>query len=197
MKQDIKIYFRLLAYLKPYWGYAILVLIGFALSASTEVSIAKLLEFIINAIQTQNIHQTSLFPFLVVLLIFVRGIGSFLGDYYSAVISRHLIFKIRQQVFGKLLKLPSNYYLKNSSGQITSKILYNIDLLISVDILREIFENKNFIFKKRDTRLRNLPRCGLFVESLKYFIFSLFHTLIFYSFFYYIISFIYLLSMKP
>lgn len=53
MKQDIKVYFRLLAYLKPYWGYAILVLIGFTLSAATEVSIAKLLEFIINAIQKQ------------------------------------------------------------------------------------------------------------------------------------------------
>ncbi|MEB3752836.1 lipid A export permease/ATP-binding protein MsbA [Acinetobacter sp. MD2(2019)] len=127
MKQDIKIYFRLLAYLKPYWGYAILVLIGFTLSASTEVSIAKLLEFIINAIQKQNIHQTSLFPFLVVLLILVRGVGSFLGDYYSAVISRHLVFSMRQQVFGKLLRLPSTYYLKNSSGQITSKILYNIE----------------------------------------------------------------------
>lgn len=127
MKQDIKVYFRLLAYLKPYWGYAILVLIGFTLSAATEVSIAKLLEFIINAIQKQNVHETSLFPFLVVLLIFVRGVGSFLGDYYSAVISRHLIFSIRQQVFGRLLRLPSNYYLKNSSGQITSKILYNIE----------------------------------------------------------------------
>ncbi|MFT4020713.1 MAG: lipid A export permease/ATP-binding protein MsbA [Acinetobacter sp.] len=127
MKQDIKVYLRLLTYLKPYWGYAILVLIGFALSASTEVSIAKLLEFIINAIQNQNTSQTSLFPFLVVLLIFVRGIGSFLGDYYSAVISRHLVFSMRQQVFAKLLHLPSNYYLKNSSGHITSKILYNIE----------------------------------------------------------------------
>ncbi|WP_151710382.1 lipid A export permease/ATP-binding protein MsbA [Acinetobacter brisouii] len=127
MNQDLKVYLRLLTYLKPYGGYALLVLIGFALSASTEVSIAKLLEFVINAIQTQNTQQTALFPFLVVLLIFVRGVGSFLGDYYSAVISRHLVFRMRQQVFAKLLRLPSNYYLKNSSGHITSKILYNIE----------------------------------------------------------------------
>ena len=129
MKQDFQIYFRLLAYLKPYWGYAVLVLIGFALSASTEVSIAKLLEFIINAIQHQNHSETSLFPFLVVLLILVRGVGSFLGDYYSAVISRNLIFSIREQVFSKLLRLPPNYYLENSSGHITSKVLFNIEQL--------------------------------------------------------------------
>lgn len=129
MKQDFQIYFRLLSYLKPYYGYAILVFIGFALSAGTEVSIAKLLEFIINAIQSKDHHETSLFPFLVVLLIFVRGIGSFLGDYFSAVISRNLIFSIREQVFSKLLRLPTNYYLENSSGHITSKVLFNIQQL--------------------------------------------------------------------
>ncbi|MCF9035279.1 lipid A export permease/ATP-binding protein MsbA [Acinetobacter nectaris] len=129
MKQDFQIYFRLLAYLKPYWGYAIFVLIGFALSALTEVSIAKLLEFIINAIQHKNHNETSLFPFLIILLIFVRGVGSFLGNYFSAVISRNLIFTIREQVFSKLLRLPTNYYLENSSGHITSKILFNIEQL--------------------------------------------------------------------
>lgn len=129
MKQDFQIYFRLLAYLKPYWGYAIFVLIGFALSALTEVSIAKLLEFIINAIQHKNHDETSLFPFLIILLIFVRGVGSFLGNYFSAVISRNLIFTIREQVFSKLLRLPTNYYLENSSGHITSKILFNIEQL--------------------------------------------------------------------
>ncbi|SDC11879.1 lipid A export permease/ATP-binding protein MsbA [Acinetobacter boissieri] len=129
MKQDFQVYFRLIAYLKPYWGYAVLVLIGFTLSAATEVSIAKLLEFIINAIQNKNTAQTSLFPFLIVLLIFVRGVGSFLGDYFSALISRNLIFTIREEVFAKLLRLPSNYYLENSSGHITSKVLFNIEQL--------------------------------------------------------------------
>ncbi|MBF7687649.1 lipid A export permease/ATP-binding protein MsbA [Acinetobacter rathckeae] len=129
MKQDFQVYFRLIAYLKPYWGYALLVLIGFTLSAATEVSIAKLLEFIINAIQNKNTAETSLFPFLIVLLIFVRGVGSFLGDYFSALISRNLIFTIREEVFSKLLRLPSNYYLENSSGHITSKVLFNIEQL--------------------------------------------------------------------
>lgn len=129
MKQDFQVYFRLMAYLKPYWGYAVLVFIGFALSAATEVSIAKLLEFIINAIQNKNTAETSLFPFLIILLIFVRGVGSFLGDYFSALISRNLIFTIREEVFAKLLRLPPNYYLENSSGHITSKILFNIEQL--------------------------------------------------------------------
>ena len=43
MNQDFKVYVRLLAYLKSYWGVALFVLIGFGINAATEVSVAKLL----------------------------------------------------------------------------------------------------------------------------------------------------------
>ena len=129
MKRDLKVYLRLLGYLKPFWGIAILVFIGFTISAATEVSIAKLLEKIINAIQHRDQGFTSIFPFLVVLLMFFRGVGSFIGGYYTAVISRNLVFNIRQEVFAKLLRLPSQYYLDNTSGHITAKIMYNVEQL--------------------------------------------------------------------
>ncbi len=129
MKQDFKAYVRLLEYLKPFWGVAILVFIGFSISAATEVSIAKLLEKIITAIQNKDQGFTSIFPFLVVLLMFFRGVGSFVGGYFTAVISRNLVFNIRQEVFSKLLRLPSQYYLDNTSGHITAKIMYNVEQL--------------------------------------------------------------------
>ncbi|WP_425918354.1 lipid A export permease/ATP-binding protein MsbA [Acinetobacter sp. TSRC1-2] len=129
MKQDFKVYLRLLGYLKPFWGVAILVFIGFAISAATEVSIAKLLEKIITAIQNRDQGFTSIFPFLVILLMFFRGVGSFIGGYFTAVISRNLVFNIRQEVFAKLLRLPSQYYLDNTSGHITAKIMYNVEQL--------------------------------------------------------------------
>ena len=129
MKQDFKVYLRLLGYLKPFWGVAIVVFIGFAISAATEVSIAKLLEKIITAIQNRDQGFTSIFPFLVILLMFFRGVGSFIGGYFTAVISRNLVFNIRQEVFAKLLRLPSQYYLDNTSGHITAKIMYNVEQL--------------------------------------------------------------------
>nr|WP_214647280.1 lipid A export permease/ATP-binding protein MsbA [Acinetobacter sp. ANC 5414] len=118
-----------MGYLKPFWGVAILVFIGFSISAATEVSIAKLLEKIITAIQHRDQDFTSIFPFLVILLMFFRGVGSFIGGYFTAVISRNLVFNIRQEVFAKLLKLPSQYYLDNTSGHITAKIMYNVEQL--------------------------------------------------------------------
>lgn len=129
MKQDFKVYLRLLSYLKPFWGIAILVVLGFAINAATEVSVAKLLEKIITAIQEKDRSFTTLFPALVVLLMFFRGVGLFMGGYFTAVISRNLIFNIRQEVFAKLLRLPAQYYLDNSSGHITAKIMYNVEQL--------------------------------------------------------------------
>ena len=129
MKQDFKVYLRLLSYLKPFWGIAILVVLGFAINAATEVSVAKLLEKIITAIQEKDRSFTALFPALVVLLMFFRGVGLFMGGYFTAVISRNLIFNIRQEVFAKLLRLPAQYYLDNSSGHITAKIMYNVEQL--------------------------------------------------------------------
>ncbi len=129
MKQDFKVYLRLLSYLKPFVGIMVLVVVGFALNAATEVSVAKLMEKIINAIQTRDQSFTTLFPILVVLLMFFRGVGLFIGGYFTAVISRNLIFNIRQEVFAKLLRLPAQYYLDNSSGHITAKIMYNVEQL--------------------------------------------------------------------
>ena len=129
MKHDLKVYLRLLSYLKQFWGIALLIVLGFAINAATEVSVAKLLERIINAIQQKDQSFTALFPVLVVVLMFFRGLGLFMGGYFTAVVSRNLIFNIRQEVFAKLMRLPSQYYLDNSSGHITAKIMYNVEQL--------------------------------------------------------------------
>ncbi|MFZ7792727.1 lipid A export permease/ATP-binding protein MsbA [Acinetobacter lwoffii] len=142
MKHDFKVYLRLLSYLKPFWGIALLVLLGFSINAATEVSVAKLLEYIIEAIQNKDQSFTSLFPFLVVILMFFRGLGLFMGGYFTAVISRNLVFNIRQEVFARFLRLPSQYYLDNTSGHITAKIMYNVEQLTaaSTEALRTLLQ---------------------------------------------------------
>ncbi|TCM63722.1 subfamily B ATP-binding cassette protein MsbA [Acinetobacter calcoaceticus] len=127
VNQDFKVYIRLLSYLKPYWGIALLVLLGFGMNAATEVSVAKLLKYIIDAIQDGNRTDLDWFPALIVLLMFFRGLGLFMGGYFTAVISRSLVFSMRQEVYAKLLRLPSQYYLDNSSGHITAKLMYNVE----------------------------------------------------------------------
>lgn len=129
MKHDFKVYLRLLSYLKKFWGIGLLVVLGFSINAATEVSVAKLLENIIESIQNRDTEFTTWFPVFVVVLMFFRGLGLFIGGYFTSVISRNLVFNVRQEVFAKLLRLPSQYFLDNTSGHITAKIMYNVEQL--------------------------------------------------------------------
>ncbi|MBU5616047.1 lipid A export permease/ATP-binding protein MsbA [Psychrobacter sp. TAE2020] len=122
-----KTLFRLLAYLKPYWWALVLTIIGFAINAGTEIWIAKLLQYITDAINQNDQAKQNLFPLIIVLLFFVRGVGSFLGNYYTALVSRNLVYELRVQVFNKLLRLPSSFYLANPSGTISSKLIFDVE----------------------------------------------------------------------
>ncbi|MEN2750753.1 lipid A export permease/ATP-binding protein MsbA [Psychrobacter sp. FBL11] len=118
---------RLLRYLKPYWWALLLTVIGFAINAATEIWIAKLLQYITDAINQNDQAKQNWFPALIIALFFVRGVGSFLGNYYSALVSRNLVYELRVQVFNKLLRLPSSFYLANPAGTISSKLIFDVE----------------------------------------------------------------------
>lgn len=123
----LAVFLRLLGYLKPYWGAWILMILGMVISAGSEVASAKMFQFIIDAINTDDKEGKFWFPFLVIGLFVCRGLGSFLGGYYSAYISRNLIYRLRVAVFEKLLHLPSDFYLKNPAGTISSKLIFDVE----------------------------------------------------------------------
>ena len=124
---SVAIYLRLINYLRPYWWAIVLVVIGFAINAGTEVAVAKLMQFIIDAINKNDRSQMSMFPLLIIVLFVVRGIGAFLGNYYSAVIARNLVYTLRVQVFDQLLRLPTSFYLANASGHLSAKLIFNVE----------------------------------------------------------------------
>uniref|UniRef100_A5WF99 Lipid A ABC exporter, fused ATPase and inner membrane subunits MsbA n=1 Tax=Psychrobacter sp. (strain PRwf-1) TaxID=349106 RepID=A5WF99_PSYWF len=130
-KTRTQTYLRLMQYIKPYWWAIALTIVGFAINSATEVGIAKLIQYITDAINHGNQSQRNLFPFLIVLLFFVRGLGSFLGNYFSALISRNLVYKLRVEVFDKLLRLPNAFFLANPSGTISSKLIFDVEQVTS------------------------------------------------------------------
>lgn len=124
-------YRRLLRYLAPHWQAITLVVIGFAINATTEMATAKLMQIIIDAITNDNQNYKNLFPFLIILLFLGRGVGSFLGNYFSAIISRNVVYQLRLQTFKKLLSLPSQFYLRHSAGEISAKLIFDVEQVTS------------------------------------------------------------------
>ncbi len=120
-------YKRLLGYTRRYWKLFALAVVGFVANAQTEWAAAQLLKYIITAIQEQDQSAKNLFPLLIILLFFVRGVTSFMGGYFMAMVSRNVVYALRMDLFDKLLVLPARYYHDNSPGHIAAKLLYNVE----------------------------------------------------------------------
>ncbi len=120
-------YKRLLGYTRRYWKLFALAVVGFVANAQTEWAAAQLLKFIITAIQDQDQSAKNMFPVLIIVLFFVRGVTSFMGGYYMSMVSRNVVYALRMDLFDKLLVLPARYYHDNSPGHIAAKLLYNVE----------------------------------------------------------------------
>ena len=140
---QLAIYKRLLSYLLPYWKYLILILLGFVINAITEVSIAKLMQFIIDAINNKNQQHKNWFPIIIIALFIVRGTGSFIGNYFTAFVSRNLIHTLRTEVFSHILHSPSRFFQQYSSGHLSAKIIFNIEQVTgaATEALRTLFRD--------------------------------------------------------
>lgn len=122
-----QVYKRLLTYTRKYWGIFLLGILGFVLGAQTEWMAAKLIQYIIEAIQNADQRSKNLFPLLIIGIFFLRLIGSFMGNYFLSLVSRNIIYELRQEIFQRLLLLPTSFYHLNSPGRIAAKLIYDVE----------------------------------------------------------------------
>ncbi|MCO4757244.1 MAG: lipid A export permease/ATP-binding protein MsbA [Oceanospirillaceae bacterium] len=122
-----RVYLRLLSYVKVYWFAFVVSVIGFGLYAATQAGFAKWLEYVVDSVSEGDLDQRTWLAVAVVGLFFVRGIGSFLGLYSIAYAARHVVNKLRIDLFNHMLLLPSSFFQSKSSGQLLARFTYNVE----------------------------------------------------------------------
>ncbi|MEN2994551.1 MAG: ABC transporter ATP-binding protein [Thermodesulfovibrio sp.] len=70
-----------------------------------------------------------LIPFGVVVLFTLRGTFTFINNYLMSSIGAKIVRTIRDALYKKLLKLPMSFFCKDTSGNLISKVLNDVDLL--------------------------------------------------------------------
>lgn len=119
---------RYLRYLTPYVSGFILAVIGMALTAATETSLAAILKPLLDeGFVEKDPEIIRLIPFALLGIAFLRGVGGFLSNYYMAWISRNVVRDMRAQIYSHLIDLPTRYFDKNSSGHLMSKLIYDVE----------------------------------------------------------------------
>jgi len=137
LASSIKIYTRLLRYLRPFIGYFAISIAGYLIFASSQPMQAAVLKYFVDGLSAPGNTQYPLpiigpfelmygVPLLLLIIIVWRSIGSFLGNYYLARVSLGLINDLRLALFNNLIHLPNSYLDQQNSGHLISRITYNV-----------------------------------------------------------------------
>jgi subfamily B ATP-binding cassette protein MsbA len=122
------VYKRLLAYVKPYWFAFTIAIIAMVVFAGTETGMAALMKPLLDgSFVERDPHTIELIPLLLIALFVIRGIANFLTTYGLGWVARNVIKTLRKEMFDRLITLPSSFFDRSTSGQLMSKLLYDVE----------------------------------------------------------------------
>ncbi|GAB5412925.1 MAG: lipid A export permease/ATP-binding protein MsbA [Congregibacter sp.] len=146
-----KTYARLLSYLRDLWPAFAVSIVGFVLYALTQSAFAGLMQYLPAAFEgeaqavlqfgdtkTLNAWESRLgldqpeqvrkfLPLALIVIVTIRGIGSYLGSYYITYVARQVVNRLRVDVFRHINHLPAAYLTQRNSAELISLITFNIE----------------------------------------------------------------------
>ena len=122
------LYGRLLTYVRPYrrqFGFTVLAMV---LLAATEPAVPALLKPMLDgSFVDKDPDMIRLIPLALIGLALVRGVAMFGSDLGLKWVATRVVMDLREQMFARLLVLPTAFYDQNSSGKLISKLIYDVN----------------------------------------------------------------------
>ena len=126
---------------KTVLGFAIAFMVFTAL---TEATFAYMIKPIINNgfVNAEPWHVKWM-ALIVMGLMTLRSVVGYFANYYMARLGRYVIYGIRQDVFARLITLPTTYFDDNSSAKNVSKLIYDAETaaVATTDTLTILFKD--------------------------------------------------------
>jgi ATP-binding cassette, subfamily B, bacterial MsbA len=127
----VKLYRRLLRYVRPYKAVFAAAILGMLLAASTDVMMLKIIQPLLNNIGNVESDGARYLPFLIIAVFVLRGIGSYISEYGLAWIGSRVVFDLRCQAADHILRLPTPFYDASSAGFLLSKVTFDAQQVAS------------------------------------------------------------------
>lgn len=138
------LYRRLLTYVKPYWMVLTLGVFANMVYSGIDATFTYMMRpFLDKSFIDVDMAFVRQIPLLVLIGVLSRAVVSSLGSYCMTWVSRSVVQVLRQRVFAHIIRLPADYYDEATSGQLLSKILYNVEQVaqVSADALTDFIQN--------------------------------------------------------
>jgi subfamily B ATP-binding cassette protein MsbA len=130
MKQDLKLYFRLLRYLQPFW-------VRFVIATTAMLSVSgltALLAYMVKPVLddvffAKRVEMLYLLPPLVVILYFFKGVMTYTHQYMMSYIGNGTINRLRDDLFAHIQRQSLSFFDHKPSGELMSRIAYDVNQL--------------------------------------------------------------------
>lgn len=166
LKPSSDTYRRLLAYVKPYWFFWSVALVGMVFDAAASGSFAWLIKPMLDDLFDARNPQTIFWmPIALVLLFLVRGVATYAGDYGMARIGRSVVRDLRKRIFTKYQHLPAAYFDREPAGQVVSRVIYGAEQVAqaSSDAVRTMIVDSLTIVAMVTVMLYHSPSLTLYL----------------------------------
>jgi ATP-binding cassette, subfamily B, bacterial MsbA len=126
LNSNFSLYNRLLRYVKPYrWAFGG-VIVAMILSAATEPLIPALLKPLLDeGFVAKDPEIIKSLPLWLILLATIRGLSTFASQVGLTWVASRVVFDLRNEMFDRLLKLPTARFDNASAGALLSKVTYD------------------------------------------------------------------------
>jgi ATP-binding cassette, subfamily B, bacterial MsbA len=144
MNKTGPLYWRLLAYVKPFWPVLLFGIFANILYSVIDAGFTYMMRpFVDKGFINIDMEFVKQIPLIVLIGITARGLVSSVGSYCMTWVARSVVKVLRQRVFSHIIKLPADYYDEATSGQLLSKILYDVEQVaqVSADALTDFIQN--------------------------------------------------------
>ena len=136
-------FIRMIRYLSPYRFRLGAAFVCSALVAAFSGAYAYLVKPVLDEIFI-NKNETLLFvlPVALFAVAVLKSAFSYGQNYLMNYVGNHIVTDIRQELFGRMVRLPVSYHDSNTSGRLVSRVINDVTLMANAiaGVLKDIFQ---------------------------------------------------------
>jgi subfamily B ATP-binding cassette protein MsbA len=127
MKDSVRLYRRLLSYIKPYWRVALVSVLAMAAAAGLNPVLPGLLEPLLDeSLIGKSAEAMWRVPLLLLLAALTKGLAEYVANVSSQWVANKAIEDLRKLVFDHQMALSLSSHNAQTSGRMLSRISYDI-----------------------------------------------------------------------
>jgi lipid A export ATP-binding/permease protein msbA len=124
---------RFKGYFKEYIPQFGLVMLGMLLASGGTAATAWIVEPVLNKIFAEkNKDLLYILPYAIIIIYFLKGLGTFLQAYFTAYIGQDIVRRFREKLLGNIINLDMKFFYDYRIGELISRNINDVERIRSI-----------------------------------------------------------------